>query len=214
MPAGVVIGSLPRRRSSKPCVPAGTSTTRNRAPPGSSYRCRPTRRPRLAKTGAPSSTSEHTSSHPPPRTSGHPLEGAGDLADHDTAFAGRRDRLDTDRDVGRSSGLKAAKTIERVELQLQRDLRPPGVVLDNEVGLEVSPHVAATASTSSTLTCRSPRSQRAMVAWRRPRRSASSRWVRPARRRAIRTKSPPRIPKRYQRCGPKCGRKCGLRVHT
>lgn len=65
------------------------------------------------------------------------LDGAGDLADQDTVCADCRHRLDTGGEVGRSSGREATKTIERVELQLQRDLGPPGVVLDYEAGLEV-----------------------------------------------------------------------------
>jgi hypothetical protein len=67
------------------------------------------------------------------------LEGAGDLAYQDTVCAGRRQRFHTGGKVWGSAGREAPKTIERVELQLQRDLRPPGVVLDNEVGFKVEP---------------------------------------------------------------------------
>jgi hypothetical protein len=51
-----------------------------------------------------------------------PLDGAGDFADHDTVCARCRDGLDTRGEVGGPSGREAAKTIERVELQLQSDL--------------------------------------------------------------------------------------------
>ncbi len=67
------------------------------------------------------------------------LEGAGDFADQDPVPAGGRDGLDTGGEVGRSRRREAAETIERVELQLQSDLRPPGVILGNEMCRKVEP---------------------------------------------------------------------------
>jgi hypothetical protein len=67
------------------------------------------------------------------------LNGAGDLADQDAVCAGGRHGLDTGGEVGRSGWREAAKTIERVELELRRDLRPPRAVLDQEMCVEPQP---------------------------------------------------------------------------
>jgi hypothetical protein len=66
-----------------------------------------------------------------------PVEGAGDLADQDKMSSRNGERTESSRDVRGARRRESSHAAEWIELELERDLRPPRTIVDDEVGFEM-----------------------------------------------------------------------------